>query len=83
MAEQTVDELTAELAALRTARTELLTNGGVKEVWRDGRKVVYNTASVKDLNDAIKDTEARLAAAEAAAAASCSRPRFRALKVGF
>lgn len=79
MAEQTAEELTAELAALRTARTELLTTGGIKEVWRDGRKVVYNSASLKDLNDAIADTEARLAAVSATNAGG----RYRALRPRF
>lgn len=79
MAEQTVAELETELAQLRAARVEILTGGQVKEVWRDGRRITYNVASLGELNNAIRDTEARIAAQES----TSSSGRFRALKPRF
>lgn len=84
MAALTLEELEDELAALRVARTELLTNGGFKEVWRDGRKIVYDRASIADLNAAIKDVESQIAMLEAAeAAGTTAKPRYRALRPRF
>jgi hypothetical protein len=80
MAEQTLAELEAELTALRAARIEILQGTQVKEVWRDGRRVTYNTASLDALNAAILDTEARIAAVQSP---NASRGRFRALKPRF
>ena len=67
MAEQSLASLEADLASLRTARVELLTGGQVKEVTREGRRLVFNVASAKDIDEAIRDIEGRIAALEAEA----------------
>jgi hypothetical protein len=67
--------------ALILARTSLLTGQTVKEYWRDGRKVVYDTITVVEINGEIDriDDQIRLIDTSAGTA----RPRFRALSVMF
>lgn len=82
IAELSLQDLKADLVSLRTARVTLLTGGQIKEVTRDGRRIVYNVARLEDLSDAIKLYEDLIAKTEAAADTSV-RPRYRALRVGF
>jgi hypothetical protein len=81
-AQSTLTDLRADLVALRQARVTALTGGQIKEVWRDGRRIAYNVASVADLNKAIHDYENLVTAAEATAAGS-NRGRYRALRPRF
>lgn len=75
-----LSQLQADLVALKSARISLLTGGQIKEVWREGRRIVYNVASVGDINDAIAEYAELIAAATAPA----NTPRkFRALRVRF
>lgn len=74
-------DLRADLIALRRARVEALTGGQVKEVWREGRRVVYNVGSVADISRAIQYYEDLIASKELAVIDS--RPRFRALRPRF
>lgn len=78
-----LQDLRADLVALRKARITLLTGGQIKEVWRDGRRLVYNVASLDDVTKAIHDYESLIAVAEAAAASTTTKPRFRALRPRF
>ena len=78
---QTKEELTADRAALVSARTSLLTGQAVKEFWRDGRRVVYQSITVANINDAIADIDAQLCALDAPSAGAL--PRFRAMRVRF
>lgn len=80
MADQTLEELEDELTLLRAARIEILQGTQTKEIWRDGRRVTFNTANLKDLEAAIKDTEAKIDDLEAG---STTRSRYRALKPRF
>lgn len=80
MAEQSLAELEADLDALRTARIAMLQGQQIKEVTREGRRLVFNVASAKDLTDAITELEGRIAALNAATSGS---GRFRALKPRF
>jgi hypothetical protein len=78
---QSLDDLKADLIRLRSARISMLTGGQVKEVWREGRRIVYNVASVADLDRAITLYEGLIA--DAAAAEGTTKKRFRALSVRF
>lgn len=82
-ATSTLQDLQADLARLRVARVEALTGTQVKEVWRDGRRIVYNVGSVADLTKAINEYQVLVDAAVAAAAGTATRPRFRGLSVSF
>jgi len=77
----TREELTADRAELVSARKLLLAGKQVKEYWRDGRRVVYATITVGDINDAIAEIDDEIAAIDVAA--GTARPRFRALSVRF
>ena len=81
VATDALTDLQADLEKLKTARIQMLTKGGVKEVWRDGRRLVYNVASLKDLNDAIALYEGLII--DAGAAAGTVKKRHRALSVRF
>lgn len=77
----TPTDLAADLATLKSARLELLTTGKIKEVWRDGRRITYNVASVADLERAIATYEGYIT--DAQTAAGTANKRFRALSVRF
>lgn len=77
----TVEDLQADLAKLKSARLSMLTGTGVKEVWRDGRRIVYNVASMADLDRAIRLYEDYILKAQVVTGAS--NGRFRALSVRF
>lgn len=75
-------QLQADLIVLKDARLAMLTGTSVKEVWRDGRRMVYNVASVGDLDRAIAAYEGYITAAEDAVSPPTKR-RMRALSVRF
>jgi hypothetical protein len=77
-----IDAWKATLATLKATRVEIATTGGIKEVWRDGRRMVFERASLKDLNDLIATYETMIADAEATNAGT-GRKRYRALGVRF
>jgi hypothetical protein len=77
----TAAEIEATLEQLKAQRITLATTGSVKEVWRDGRRIVYDKISMKDLNALIAEYESLLAAAQAEE--GTGRKRFRALSVRF
>lgn len=77
----TRDELEADRLALRAARVSLLTGAMVKEVSRDGRKLVYAAPTLANIDAALSDIETQLAGLDAAA--GLGRPRFHALPVRF
>jgi hypothetical protein len=81
-AQSDLDTLKADLTALRQARITALTGTQVKEVWRDGRRLVYNVASVNEISKAIHEYEDLIAIAEASAAGT-NRGRYRALGLRF
>jgi hypothetical protein len=81
-ASSSLRDLRADLISLRQARITALTGTQVKEVWRDGRRLVYNVASVNEISKAIHEYEDLIADAEASAAGT-NRGRYRALGVRF
>lgn len=81
------DLATMEMNALQTARDDIwnailaLGRGErVKEVWRDGRRIVRESASLKDLNALLDVIDRQIAATTAVAA---GRPRRRAIAIGW
>jgi len=77
----TREELLALRGQLVDARTSLLTGQAVKEVWRDGRRIVYQGASASDINTAIAQVDSDIATLDSSVGAS--RPRYHALSVSF
>ena len=75
-----LQDLQADLRALEKARITLLTGTQVKEVWREGRRIVYNVASVADLDRVIQEYRNLIAAK---ASEATGKPRFRALRPRF
>lgn len=75
-----LDDLRADLAALKKARVEMLTGSQIKEVWRDGRRITFNVASVGDITKAIAEYDGLIANAEYVAV---GKRRFRALRPVF
>lgn len=51
----------ATLAALQTARDSRLANGAVKEVYRAGKRMVKENATITEINDRIADLEDEIA----------------------
>lgn len=78
----TKEELEALRTSLVNARTSLLTGQAVKEVWRDGRRVVYQGVSVAEINDAIDQVDVDIAKIDAGTG-STTRPRYHGLSVRF
>lgn len=81
-ANATLLQLQADLASLKAARLSALTGTAIKEVWREGRRIVYNVASVADLDRAIGIYEDYVADAQAEVTPP-TRRRMRALSVRF
>lgn len=78
----TIEEMQADLDALLAARQTRLLTGAVKEVSRDGRKLIYDNPSLADLNAAIDGLRRDIADA-AALLADTSYSRYSALSVRF
>lgn len=74
----TIEELTADRAALAAARATFLSGGQVKVVQRDGRRMEMATTSLADFDTAL----ARLDS-EIAGLTSTTGRRRRALSVSF
>lgn len=68
----TVDELQADLVELRQARLALARGDRIKDIWRDGRRIMKSEVTLQQLTDLISIYEQDLAAAQATAE---GRPR--------
>lgn len=55
--QRTTTEILADLTAYRAARTALVTNERVEDVWRDGRRMRLATLSLSEINQAIADLQ--------------------------
>lgn len=77
---ETAADIAADLVLLRAARTKLAVGERIEDVWRSGRRLVYATVTLKDLDALIQKRENDLAAAEAGEA---GRPRRRAISLGW
>lgn len=74
-------ELEADLESVRKARLEFITTGVIREIWRDGRRIVRGTPRrVEDYNAAIQSIQADL---DALPLPEGQRRRFRALRPRF
>lgn len=76
----TAAEIAADLVELRAARMALAKGERIKDVWRDGRRLVFSDTTIEQLNSLISVYENDLAAATAAEAGS---PRRRAIQLGW
>lgn len=73
------ETLQADRAAIVAARRKFLSGEAVREVTRAGRKLVFQTTSLKDFDDALAAIDRNIDAL----AADDGRPRFHALSVRF
>ncbi len=73
---ETAADIAADLVLLRAARTKLAVGERIEDVWRSGRRLVYATVSLKELDALILRRENDLAGAEAGEA---GRSRRRAI----
>lgn len=74
------DDILADLTDFRAARTALIKGERVEDVWRDGRRMRLASASLAEINEAIKDLEREYAEAVAVAA---GKPRRSAIGIYF
>jgi hypothetical protein len=66
-----VDQLRADLEAVRQARIDLAAGNRVNEIWRDGRRLTTGDVTIESLTTLIGIYEQDIAKAEATA---CGRP---------
>jgi hypothetical protein len=78
--QRTSTEIAAELTSFRAARAALVNGERVVEVWRDGRRVTYGGASLKDIDAAIADLTAEY---EAAVAVEAGKTRRRPISLSW
>lgn len=71
----TREELEADRVALRNARTSLLGGEMVRQVERDGRKLVIATPTVENITDAIAELDRQIAGLDQLADPSVRRRR--------
>lgn len=76
----TAAEIAADLVDLRAARMSLAKGERIKDVWRDGRRLIFSEISMDELNKLIKIYESDL---EAATAAEAGRQRRRAIPLNW
>lgn len=62
---ETAADIAAELELLRAARRTLAVGERIEDVWRSGRRLIYATVTLKELDALILRRENDLAAAEA------------------
>lgn len=77
---ETAADIAAELVLLRAARRKLAIGERIEDVWRSGRRLVYATVSLSDLDKLIAKRENDLACATAS---EDGRPRRRAISLGW
>jgi gpW len=74
---ETAADIEAELVELRAARKQLALGQRIKEVWRSGRRIVYEGITLTQLDSLISQRECDLAAAECVAAGGRRRRPMR------
>lgn len=67
-------EIEADLVAARAARSALIAGERVREVWRDGRRLIFEGIKLFDVESMIASLEREY---EAACNAAAGRPRRR------
>jgi hypothetical protein len=77
---ETAADIAADLVLLRAARTKLAVGERIEDVWRSGRRLVYASVTLKEIDALIQKRENDLAQAEAGEA---GRPRRRAISLGW
>jgi len=78
--QRTTTEILADLTAYRAARTAIVAGERVEEVWRNGRRVVYASITLAEVNSAIADLQLEFKQAEAVEA---GKPRRAAIGTYF
>jgi hypothetical protein len=58
----TLAEYQTWLTEAEQARHKIATGNALVEVWRDGRRVIFSKANMKDLDSYIADLEGKIAA---------------------
>lgn len=76
----TIEELQADRATLMAKRAALLAGELVKEVWRDGRRLIFGAPNLADFDKAIAAIDTEIAGLTNEAA---GRPRRRAITLSF
>lgn len=77
---ETAADIAADLVLLRAARTKLAVGERIEDVWRSGRRLVYASVSLSELDKLIARRENDLAFA---VASEDGRPRRRAITLGW
>lgn len=75
---RTSTDIQADIDALIAARSALIANHRVTEIWRDGRRLTYERMSFKDIQTALDGLYRELKAAQAE---EDGRPRRRAIGI--
>lgn len=76
MTQRSSTEIAADLAVYRSARTALVAGERVKEVWRDGRRMIFDGITLNQIERAIATLEREY---EAALSIEDGRPKRRAI----
>jgi hypothetical protein len=76
----TIEQLQADRAVIAAARLKFLSGEGVKEISRDGRRLVMNTASLADFDAALRAIDDQVALLEVG---TIGRRRRRAISLSF
>lgn len=76
----TAAEIAADLDAFRAARRALALGERIKEVWREGRRLVFADTTMEQLNELILVYEKDL---ESALAGEAGQPRRRAIALAY
>lgn len=77
MTQRTTTEIAADLSAYRAARTALVNNERVTDVWRDGRRMKMQGLSLAEIESAIETLEREYAQAQSVEAGSSRRRPIR------
>lgn len=77
---ETAADIAADLVVLRAARTKLAIGERIEDVWRAGRRLVFASVSLDEIDKLIMRRENDLAAAEAAEG---GKKRRRAITLGW
>lgn len=77
---RSVEDIEEDIAAVRSARRTLIAGERIKDVWRDGRRLVFSEISLSALNDMLDDLKRELSEAQAE---SDGRPRRRAIGIAW
>lgn len=73
-------DILADLAVYRAARTSLVSGERVRDVWRDGRRLVFSEIALAEVEQAIVNLEREY---ESAVAVAAGNPRRRPIRLAW